>query len=209
MFEKLMARLHQDQKGVTRLTIAVILIACAAVAGLLAYTSLSPQETPLPVFSGLEENGTLQLRGAVLARGIPDDCATEIIFTVALAGDAEPVNFTMSEDSNANGLLSDETMPVHTVIMSYIDRGQRLDDLTWSFAEYGPGDGDSILEPGENFRITVGADNNGHTGLLGNALNPNLGVETTFTVEVRTPNGKVLAIERTTPDRLDAVVNLH
>ncbi|MFA4835260.1 MAG: hypothetical protein WC749_04225, partial [Dehalococcoidia bacterium] len=151
----------------------------------------------------------LQLRGAVLARSAPtQDCAGEIIFMVSLADGAEPVNFTMTGDSNANGLLSDEVPAPHTTMISYTDANQRIDDMTWKVDEYGPGNDDTLLEAGETFRITVGADQNGHDGLLASALNPKLGAITPFAIEVRTPNGEVFSIERTTPDSLNPVMNL-
>ena len=128
---------------------------------------------------------------------------------MALAEEAEPINFTMTEDSDADGLLSDEPSPLHTVVVTYIDNYQRVDDVTWRFRQYGPGDGDNLLESGERFLITVGADKKGRSGLLARALNPDLGAGDTFTIEVRTPDGKVLAIRRAVPPRLTPVVNLH
>lgn len=210
MSKRVIHQIYRDLKATSRLTIAVIIAASLVMALLLVDTVLAPEESAVTVFSGLEDGGTLHLRGAVLAlKGDNSASVGEIIFVVAIAEGREPVNFTMTEDSNANGILSDEPMPLHPVVISYVDQYQRVDDLAWRFTEYGPGDGDNLLEAGENFRITVGADKSGRSNLLDYALNPGLGVETAFALEVRMPNGEVLAVERTMPARLDAVMNLN
>ncbi|MDD5093378.1 MAG: hypothetical protein PHV74_03225 [Dehalococcoidia bacterium] len=196
-------------KSITRLALSFMLVALLGESALVAYGTFFYEEDKAIVFAGPEQNSTLQLRGAVLAKADPaQGCVDEMIFTVALADGAEPVNFAMTPDANADGKLNDETAPIHTVMISYVDADQRVDDLTWSFAEYGPGDEDTLLESGENFRITLGADNNGHCGLLQNALSPQLGTSAPFTIEVKTPNGEVLRIERVTPDVYSPVMNL-
>ena len=213
MSKRVIHQIYRDLKATSRLTIAVIIAASLGMAALLADTALAPGERAVTVFSGLEDGDALHLRGSVLAlKGDTLDpgsgCVGEIIFVVAIAEDREPVNFTMTGDSTGDGRLSDEPMPLHTVVISYVDEHQRVDDLAWRFTEYGPGDGDSLLEAGENFRITVGADNYGRSNLLDYIRVP-LEANTAFTIEVRTPNGEVLDIRRTTPSRLDAVMNLN
>ncbi|HAZ31410.1 MAG TPA: hypothetical protein DCY61_01715 [Dehalococcoidia bacterium] len=211
MLKRVIYQIYRDLKATSRLTIAIILVASLGMAALLADTALAPEERAVTVFSRLEDGGGLQLRGTVLAlKGdtLDKGGVAEIIFVVAIAEDGEPVNFTMTGDSTGDGTLSDEPMPLHTVVISYIDQYQRVDDLAWKFTEYGPGDGDNLLEAGENFRITVGADNYGRSNLLDGIRVP-LEANTAFTIEVRTPNGEVLDIRRTTPNRLDTVMNLN
>ncbi|MCL0088494.1 hypothetical protein M1N87_01580 [Dehalococcoidia bacterium] len=201
---------HGKLKATSSLTIAVILVVSLGMAALLA--ALAPGERVVTVFSEPEDGDTLHLRGAVLAlKGDKTEGSGvgEIIFVVALGEGRAPVNFAMTGDSTGDGTLGDEPMPLHMVVISYVDQHQRVDDLAWKFTEHGVGDGDNLLEAGENFLITVGADKSGRSNLLDYALNPGLGVETAFALEVRMPNGEVLAVERTMPARLDAVMNLR
>jgi archaellin len=202
--------LSSNLKVTSRLTMAIILVASLGMtAALLADTALAPQERAVNVFAGPENRGTLHIRGAVFALKDHEFASVgEIVFVVAIAEGQEPVNFAMTEDSNADGSLSDEPMPLHMVVISYVDQYQRVDDLVWRFTEHGPGDGDNLLEVGENFRITVGADT-GRSNLLDDVLKVPLGANTAFTIEVKTPDGAVLDIHRATPDRLDAVMNLN
>jgi archaellin len=199
------------KQGITRMVLSIMLVALVIEAGVISYDTFSShQDGQISVYGEANGNGTLQLRGAVIAKSDPTQTfVNEVIFTVALADGAEPVNFTMTEDSNANGLLNDEASPIHTVVISYFDANQRIDDLTWKAEQYGPGNGDALLEQGESFRITVGADKNGQSGLFGNIPNPCLGKATAFTVNVKTPNGALLSIERATPDLLSTVMNLN
>lgn len=203
-------RIQPIHPKMTVLGIAVIAFAFTAVAAMVSWASLSSNDDGIKAYAGMEGNGTIEIRGAVIAMCEPATASVnELVFTLALAEGAEPVNFTMTGDSDADGKLSDETGSTHTVVISYVDANQRADDLTWRYAEYGPGDGDALLEAGENFRITIGADKNGGSDLLANALNPRLGITTAFTIEVRTPNGEALYIERATPDSLNPVTNLN
>lgn len=203
---------HGKLKATSSLMIAVILVVSLGMAALLADAALAPDERVVTVFSGLEDGDTLHLRGAVLALkgdNTEGSGVGEIIFVVALGEGRAPVNFGMTGDSTGDGTLSDEPIPLHMVVISYLDQHQRVDDLAWKFTEHGVGDGDNLLEAGENFLITVGADKDGRSNLLDNILRVPLGIDTTFTIEVRTPDGEVLDIQRTTPDRLDAVMNLR
>jgi len=211
--KKMISPLYRDRRATSTLTIVVVLVVSLVMLAPLADIALSPEEKGgIAVFSGLDNGSNLHLRGDVLAFSTLDTDRggiAEITFIVAIAEDGEPVRFTMTEDSNGDGRLGDEPMPLHTVRISYVDEFQRVDNLTWKFAEHGPGDGDNLLEAGENFRITVGADKSGRCNLLNYALSPGLGVETTFTLEVRIPGGEIIRIERTTLARLDAVMNLN
>jgi archaellin len=75
----------------------------------------------------------------------------------------------------------------------------------------GTTDGDDLLETGEKFEITIGSDT-WHVGggNLMDALAPNyLSVNDTFTLEILTPVGAVLVIERTTPPYIDTKMNLR
>ncbi len=173
-------KMWNNEKGVTRLMVATMLIACIAVAGLVAWVTFSPEEEGRPFYAGSAGEDALQLRSAVMAYG-DGTGINEVSFTLDLPEGAAPVNFTRP--------------PENVVIISYNDGRPQIDDLYWSCTEYGPGDGDNILEAGEKFNIKV------HT--------PDPGADTAFEIMIRTPDSKVLSIGRTTPEELAPVMNLR
>lgn len=179
----MLVKLINNDKGVTRLMVTTMVITCVAVAALLVSTTFSSEdeeEEGLPAFyAGPDGTGALELRGAVLAEGNGNE-VNRVTFVVAIPDGGEPVNFT--------------TPPVNVVSVSYDDGKQLVVDAPWTCAQYGVGDDDMMLEPGENFRIDVDV--------------PNPGAGATFAIEVRTPDGEILVMERTLPQELSKVMNL-
>ncbi|MDD5127429.1 MAG: hypothetical protein PHR43_04980 [Dehalococcoidales bacterium] len=212
-------RMHRGQKGITGLETAIILIAFVVVAAVFAYTALSAglfstQKSSEAVYAGLKEaQSTLELRGSVIATANTtgaDGTIKQITFTVANVLHGEAIDFTIpSVPASATGLANATSNNV--VVISYIDQYQRVDDLYWTVTKLGKDDGDDLLEDQEKFQITVGADTAGAgAGNLIDALtNTDLGPNTKFSIEVRPPVGAVLVIERTTPPRIDTIMNLR
>ena len=207
----------RQEKGITGLETAIILIAFVVVAAVFAYTALSAglfstQKAQEAVYSGLKEaQSTLEMKGAVIATanitGKDTDGANigQITFTVAnvLGGDA--IDFALP----AGGALGVATGTSHKVVINYIDQSQAIDDLYWTVSKLGTDDGDYLLETGEKFQITVGDADGGAAGNLVQALTPDLGTNDTFTLQVLTPAGAVLTIERTIPAYIDEIINLR
>lgn len=168
--------LVNNDKGVTRLMVGTMLVACMVAAGLLAFASYSDSDKALVYSGGPDDIGTLLLKGAVIAQG------DEVILTVAIPEGGERVNFTAP--------------PHNVVVISYADDNRQVENLPWKVTNWGPGaDGDNLLEFGENFRIAVET--------------PGLEAGATFDIKIMTPDGQVLDIERTMPDEITPVVNLH
>jgi len=170
---------------ISRLTIAIMAIACMATAGLLGYTGFSSGDNTVSVY-GTDNSDALELRGAVFAKCGADNEVDEIVFTVAIPEGASPVNFAAP--------------PNNVVKISYTDEQQQISDIPWKAKEYVAGDNDTILEPGETFLIT---------GSLGKILKHDLEAAITFIVEVRTPDNEVLAIKRIIPENLAPIMNLE
>ena len=82
-----------------------------------------------------------------------------------------------------------------------------MDDLAWTVSKLGNADTDDLLEANERFEITIGGA--GGSGDLVDALTTDLTVKTTFDLEILTPAGATLTIERSTPAWIDTIVNLH
>ena len=204
MLKKLLKSLHRDQRGITGLETAIILIAFVVVASVFAYTVLSAgifssQKGKEAIYSGLEEaRASLIFKGSVVAMDTDsDNDVDQLVFTVAGALEGEAIDLTEPTDTADDGIADDGS--INVTVISYLDQTQRVDDLDWSFTPLGKDDGDNLLEPGENFEVTLD---------LG-AMDGDIVTYTTFTIEVKPPKGSVLIIERTTPGVIDDVMILN
>jgi len=217
MLRKLLNRFHNGEKGITGLETAIILIAFVVVAAVFAYTVLSAglfstQKSQEAVYSGLETaQSTLELKGSVIAKAENTGASgylSQLTFTVANAVGGEPIDFTAPTADAATGRAAAGSNNV--IVISYIDQDQRVEDLYWTITKLGSSDSDDLLEPGEKFQVTIGSATAGAgAGNMVDALNPNLLVNKTFTVEMKTAKGAVLTVERSTPAYIDAVVDLR
>jgi flagellin FlaB len=209
------------EKGITGLETAIILIAFVVVAAVFAYTALSAglfstQKSQEAVYAGLKEaRSTLELRGPVIATANntgADGNIQQISFTVANVLGGEAVDFTPpAAAATNNGTALTGTNATNKVVINYIDQNQQVQNVYWTVDKLGSNDGDNLLETNEKFQITVG--HSVETTLGGNlidalSIDP-LGINTTFNLEVVTPVGAVLAIERTTPAYIDTIMNLR
>jgi flagellin FlaB len=204
------------EKGITGLETAIILIAFVVVAAVFAYTALSAglfstQKSQEAVYSGLKEaQSTLEIRGGVIAVAATTGSAgtiAQLKFTVGNVLGGEAIDFTIPTDADDDGVA--DTGSSNVVVINYQDQYQAVDDLYWEISKLGNADDDDLLESNERFEITIGDD--GAAGDLIDALavaHP-LSVKTTFNLEILTPAGATLTIERTTPAWIDTIVNLH
>ena len=210
---QMLKRSNADQRGITGLETAIILIAFVVVAAVFAYTVLSAgifsaEKGKEAIHSGLDQaRGTMDVVGGLILKdtGTPtnstnsDDVVDEVIFTVSNALEGEAIDLTTTVDSDNDGDLSDETGQTHMAVISYIDLDQRVDDIAWTRTEVGKGDGDALLEPGEKMQIAVNVSQ----------LSTPLTNDITFTIEVKPDQGSALVIERTTPSVIDDVMYLN
>jgi flagellin FlaB len=191
MLSRLIGKLHGDERGITGLETAIILIAFVVVASVFAYTVLSAgifssQKGQEAVYTGLEQaRSTLELKGDVVALANAT-AVTGLIFSLGNALDGEAIDLT---DTTGNNVT----------VISYSSLGNRTEELDWTSATQGWGDSDSLLEAGEMFEITVDLTTAGET----------IGTYHVFQLEVKPPTGAALFIERTTPAALDSVMILH
>jgi len=220
MARRFLPRIWRDEKGITGLETAIILIAFVVVAAVFAYTVLSAglfstQKSQEAVYAGLKEaRSTLELRGDVIATanttgGIGVGKIQQISFVVACALGGEPIDFIQPTAGTATGLAAAGSS--NKVVISYVDQDQAVNDLYWTFTKLGnANDSSNLLEQDERFLVTIGSAVAGSgAGNLVDALGTALTVNKTFSIIVRPPVGAVLSIERTTPPYLDSIVNLH
>jgi len=217
MLNRLLRKVRGEEKGITGLETAIILIAFVVVAAVFAYTVLSAglfstQKSQEAVYAGLKEaRSTLELRGAVIATANTTGASgtiKQISFTVGSVLGGEPIDFTAPNADSATGLAASGSS--NKVVISYIDQDQKLNDLYWTVTKLGDDDGDDLLELNEKFEVTLGSATAGSgAGNLIDALTTDLVVNKTFTIEVKASVGAVLNIERTTPAYIDTIMNLH
>jgi flagellin FlaB len=189
---KKIGKVMRGERGITGLETAIILIAFVVVASVFAYTVLSAgifssQKGKEAIYTGLSEaRSSLTLKGELVARDTnADGKLNTVTFMLTNALNGEAIDMTPTAGGN------------NVTVISYTDKTQHLDNLSWTVVKLGMDDGDDLLEPGETFEVTV------------NVASANVGAYTTFSLEVKPPVGSVLVIEATTPAVVDAINILH
>ena len=189
-------RAWHDNRGITGLETAIVLIAFVVVSSVFAFAALSTglfssDKSKETINAGLTEaSGTLELRGSTIAKSnTTGDVIDELHFQVANAAGGGAVNLT----------------PGETLIV-YTDADQSVTlSTTWTTGGFtvtglGNADSDKLVEPGEMYEVKVIG--------LENKLTTDLKKDKAFTIEVKPPVGAVLHIERRTPVTLDTYMDL-
>jgi len=204
MLKRLVKTMRRDERGITGLETAIILIAFVVVASVFAYTVLSAgifssQKGQEAVYSGLQQaRSTLEMKGQLIAQG-NDTAVGNVTFCVASALEGESIDLTPPTDTDAGGNGIADANSSNVVVISYSSAGYRIDDLVWTVVAMGQDNDDFVLDRGEMFEITVDL-----TGL------PEVvDIYHTFNIEVKPPVGSILVIERTTPAALSPVMILN
>ena len=187
-WSKMFKNLVKEEKGVSALETAIILIAFVVVAAIFAFTILSAgttstEQSKEAIYAGLSEvRSSMELRGAVVAE-TDGTKVTNIIFSVSNAAGGESIDMT-APTSN-------------TLIIDYRDNDQRAANLTWALNWVVRNDTDNLLEEGELAELTV------------DVSSLNLGANTQFAMEIKPGQGGVVVVERTTPAYLDTIIDLR
>ena len=194
----LLRRFRSDQRGITGLETAIVLIAFVVVSSVFAFAALSTglfssDKAKETISAGLAEaRGTLELKGSVIAKVSGTVGTTAVVTTIEF------------QVSNAAAGEAIDLTPGNTVI-KYSDKNQtKTMNETSEFTSINIaafGDTDSLLEVGEVFEITLLT--------LDSQLSPILGTSTEFVIELVPPSGAVLFIGRRTPVSLDLLMNLN
>jgi flagellin FlaB len=171
----------REERGITGLETAIVLIAFVVVAAVFAFVVLSTglfsaERSKETVYAGLAKTrGSMELTGGVIA----DSNTTKILnvkFDLTLAAGGDAVNLNPLDPSNRT-------------VISYIDNNyvNRNIDYTTTVVT---GNADSLLEQGEMIEVTVDF-----------TADPSIVITTNknFTLEVKPPSGSYMVIQRTTP----------
>ncbi len=191
--------LWRDERGITGLETAIVLIAFVVVASVFAFAVLttgllSSEKSRATILGGLEQTGaTLVLRGSVVghAKGTRPTTTDYVTFQVS--------NATQSGDAIS--------LAAADLVVTYLDSFQlvNLSNNTTTIATttgwnavWLSGTG-PLLDAGERVEMTVGLK----------PLRLPLGPDTEFTIEVKPAVGASMVIQRTTPAELTPVNNLN
>ena len=192
-----MQRMNRDERGITGLETAIILIAFVVVATVFAFIVLttgifSAERGKETVYAGLQKaRGTMELRGGIVVKstGCPSSCeVNEVSLQVANAAGGDPIPLDPNSTNNRT-------------VIAYRDATTVNNDMTYTVT-WITGNSDNLLEPGELATITITATDNANTI-------DNLAANDRWTLELQTPVGAVIDITRSLPAQLNAVMQLH
>jgi hypothetical protein len=214
---KLLTRIFNQEHGFTAIQTAIGVVSSVAVAGTLGTAVVSSAtesaDTTEQVVQESIANiqGTFDLRGSVVgiaSKTGPQGSLGQLTFSLALVCNDGSMDFTPPVPSVENsGLAGPDSL--NTIIISYTDDNQYVDNLYWTVAKLGRDDGDYLLEGKEMYQITIGGSKvpgqNG--GNLVDALNPDLTTYTKFSLDIKSPQTPNLVLERTTPGYIHNIVN--
>jgi archaeal flagellin FlaB len=192
MLRRLRARFRalQDERGITGLETAIILIAFVVVAAVFAFVVLSTglfssERGKEAVYAGLAKTrGTMELSSSVVANSNGTDITT-VEFDLTLAAGGDSVNL-------------DPTAVTNRTVISYIDNNLVVNDIPYTATAI-TGNTNTLLEPGELIRIDI--------DLLGSGAT--VGINQIFTLELKPPTGSYMVLQRTAPAAFQSVNNLN
>ena len=224
-FRNLFSR-TRDERGITGLETAIILIAFVVVATVFAFVVLttgifSAERGKETVFAGLQKaRGTMEVRGGVVVNALTYNAA------IAVTGTAETVcdgvdddtdtvvddgcpqsiatgtaRFSVATTAGGEPIPLDPSATSNRTVLAYRDDTLIDNDVTYTATEI-VGDGDTLLEPGELFTVSVSI-------ATLNTAGTRLSANDRFTFEIQTPVGAVLDLTRSLPADLDVVMQLH
>jgi flagellin FlaB len=201
MLKGLYKTLRRDERGITGLETAIILIAFVVVASVFAYTVLSAgifssQKGQEAVYSGLEEaRATMSVKGSMFAYGNTTGNATVTGVSFCLVNTLEGQAIDLTP-GGGNGTSDNVT------VISFTDAAQHVADVAWTTLFVGVNNGDVLLEDEEQVIVYVDFTDS-------DASVTGLDIYDSFIIEVKPVTGACLVLERTLPGRIDPVMDLN
>jgi flagellin FlaB len=201
-FIRAMRRMHKDDRGMTGLETAIILIAFVTVAAVFGYAVLSAglfsaERGKETIYAGLQQaKSNLELAGSVMATSADNTTVKTILITVRNAIAGEPIDLTP---------CSGNSTATNKCVISLSTRDDYLNDIKWTQTPIGNADNDNLLEVGEQFEITIDTTSLG----TGKSLTNTLSANEVFNIQIKPNLGSTITIQRTLPAAIDPVMNLH
>jgi flagellin FlaB len=182
----------REERGITGLETAIVLIAFVVVAAVFSFVVLSTglfssERGKETVYAGLAKTrGSMELTGGVIATSDGTEI-TDISLGLTLAAGGDSVNLDATDTTNRT-------------VISYIDTDVNTASMDYTTTEI-VGDGDNLLEQGELAQIEIDM-----AAECGCTIEEN----ETFTIELKPPTGSYLVIQRTTPASIaETIINLN
>lgn len=194
-------KLIRDEKGMTGLETAIILVAFITIASVFAYAVLSAglfsaEQGKETIYSGLQEaSSNLKVSGSVIAKSTDDTNVGTIIFNVSTAPSGQPIDMTPCDGTSA---------ATNKCTISLNTEGSHVSDIEWSSRLSGNYSG-NLLKPGGQCEITINTSDLGD----GKSLSDNITASKTFSLQVIPAIGAAVTIERTLPASIESVMDLN
>jgi len=183
-------RMMKEERGITALETAIILIAFVVVAAIFAFTVLTTgtfltEQSKQAAYAGLQQvSSSMQLEGSVVL----ESTGATIVFNLATVAGGSSVDL-----SKVNVVYRDSTQNAN---LTY-DSGSTAPVAShWIATDTAGTAGVTILSAGTLGKITVQAP----AQIVANQ---------TFALQVTPPTGGVLLIQRTAPAQISQVTDLH
>jgi archaeal flagellin FlaB len=199
---KAMKNLHREEKGMTGLETAIILIAFVTVAAVFGYAVLSAglfsaERGKETIYAGLNEaKSNMELSGSVIGLGdnatTPPTKLASIKFTVKNAIAGNPIDMTPNSGATAGQ---------NKCVLSLTTSDTYLNNIAWSTKFIGDDNGNNLVETGEQCEITV--------DISALVLGADLGANNTFNVQVKPSIGSTITIQRQLPPAIAPGMDLH
>ncbi len=182
----------RDERGITGLETAIVLIAFVVVAAVFAFVVLSTglfssERSKEAVYAGLAKTrGTMELSSGIVATANPGLTQIESVqFDLVMAAGGDSVNL-------------DPTATTNRTVITYIDQTVVVNDVAYTTTVV-TGNANSLLEPGELIRLNV------DLAAAGATIPPNF----TFTLEIKPPTGSYMVVQRMSPTALQLINQLN
>ncbi len=198
---KALAKMHRNERGMTGLETAIILIAFVTVAAVFGYAVLSAglfsaERSKETIFAGLQQaKSNMDISGSVIAMS-DNDTVSIIKVTVKNAIAGNPIDMTP-----CTGTAGSE----NKVVISLTTAADYLSNIKWTTKPIGAANDNNLMEVGEQFEINIDLNDLGDDM----ALSTPLGVNDTFSLQLKPALASTITVERTLPAALNAVMDLH
>ena len=190
-----------NQRGITGLETAIVLIAFVVVSSVFAFAALSTGLFSADKAKDTIQAGLAETRGSMELKG-------SVVLSASTTGASGVVSNIAFQVSKAAGGEAIDLTPGKTIIKYNDDTQSKIFDASSGFTitAIGSADADKLLELKEIYEINL--INLDTTGTGKNTLTNKLQTSKTFSLEIIPPRGAVLFIERTTPVYLDTSTSL-
>lgn len=201
-FMKAMRNLHKEERGMTGLETAIILIAFVTVAAVFSYAVLSAglfsaERGKETIYVGLQQaKSNLELSGSAIGMSSDNITVEYVKITVRNAIAGNPIDMTPCTGTTGSA---------NKCVISLTTAADYLNNVKWSKVAIGAADTDNLLETGEQFEITIDMNDLGD----GLALSTPVIANGTVNLQLKPSLGSTITVQRTFPPQIDPVMDLH